>query len=177
MKRNAYIDPSTVGQDETCHCLLRLSVSGSTLCPTPADEPVSVGKRRCRPNKASSAAPCARCEKMQIPCSLSSTGRPPASPEEGQKPSPSYHQHYSVSDGGVSGPDDLSSNASYTSRSTRLDLLQLDPSWRQEMVNHYFDVVHDKHHSLFHRPTFENDLHNNHVPDVILCAVLSLGSR
>lgn len=45
------------------------------------------------------------------------------------------------------------------------------------MVDHYFDVVHDKHHSLFHRPAFENDLHNNHIPDVILSAVLSLGSR
>lgn len=45
------------------------------------------------------------------------------------------------------------------------------------MVNHYFDVVHDKHHSLFHRPAFDNDLQNNQIPDVVLCAVLSLGSR
>lgn len=136
-----------------------------------------MGKRKCRPGKAHTAgSPCARCEKMQIQCSLNSISRPPQSPEDGHKLSPNF-QHQSVSDGGVSGADDMSSNASYASRSRKQDLLQLDPSWRQEMVSHYFDVVADKHHSLFHRPAFENDMHNNQIPDVILCAVLSLGSR
>jgi hypothetical protein len=53
----------------------------------------------------------------------------------------------------------------------------LDPVWRQELINNYFSVVHDKHHSLFHRPSFERDLQSDQVPEVIACAVLSLGSR
>jgi hypothetical protein len=113
---------------------------------------------------------------MQTACSFATRSNNAASPEDCQKLSPNY-QFHSVSDGGASVQDDLSSNASYASRSRNHDLLQMDPAWRQEMVDHYFDVVHDKHHSLFQRPAFENDLRNHHIPDVILCAVLSLGSR
>lgn len=114
---------------------------------------------------------------MQIPCSLValSSSRAAPSPENHHHVSPAYQPS---SDAGLSGADDLSSNASYSSRMGRgVDLLQLDPSWRQEMVNHYFDVVHGTHHYLFHRPTFERDMRNNQLADVILCAVLSLGSR
>jgi hypothetical protein len=71
----------------------------------------------------------------------------------------------------------MSSTASYCSLNQPNHAAMLDLAWKQEIVSHYFDVVHDTHHSLFHRPTFEKDLRNNQVPDVILYSVLSLGMR
>ena len=114
---------------------------------------------------------------MQVSCSLSSAGKP--------RPPPSAGSHHYVSpaghaqsDSGMSGAEDIAStNGSRASQGARHDLLGLDPSWKQEMVSHYFNVVHDKHHSLFHRPTFERNLQENRIADVILFSVLSLGSR
>lgn len=57
------------------------------------------------------------------------------------------------------------------------ELPEGDPSWREDMVSNYFSVVHDKHHSIFHRPLFESEMRDGLVPDVLSCAVLSLGSR
>lgn len=140
-----------------------------------------LGKRKCRPSRVrTGGSPCARCEKMGLACSLSASStiikyREAASPEDRRTDGSTA---IATSDSGISGPDDLSSNASFSGTSRRQrDLRHLDTSWKQEMVDNYFDVVHDKHHSLFHRPTFESDLGDNQVPEVILCAILSLGSR
>ncbi|KAG9258012.1 NADH dehydrogenase [Emericellopsis atlantica] len=157
-----------------------------------------LGKRRCRPSKTDPKSSCLRCERMKISCSLGKskpTGSaipPPHTQTQSQtqlqaRPpvqSPGAQHHVSpmarpLSDGTISAPEDMSSNASYCSlnQPNRAAILELDPVWKQEMVSHYFDVVHDTHHSLFHRPTFERDLRNNQIPDVILYSVLSLGIR
>jgi hypothetical protein len=52
-----------------------------------------------------------------------------------------------------------------------------DPIWRAQMVSLYFESVHDTHHSLFHRPTFERETRNGKVDDAILYAILALGAR
>jgi len=45
------------------------------------------------------------------------------------------------------------------------------------MVLWYFRIIHDKHHSLFHQPTFEKELDAGLVPEVILAAMVALGAR
>ena len=47
----------------------------------------------------------------------------------------------------------------------------------REMVRWYFKVIHDKHHSLFHQPSFEAELEANAVPKVIVYAIVALGAR
>lgn len=56
-------------------------------------------------------------------------------------------------------------------------VLLADPMLRREMVLWYFRIIHDKHHSLFHQPTFEKELDAGLVPDVILAAMVALGAR
>jgi hypothetical protein len=56
-------------------------------------------------------------------------------------------------------------------------VLLTDPMLRREMVLWYFRIIHDKHHSLFHQPTFEEELDAGLVPDVIVAAMVALGAR
>lgn len=46
-----------------------------------------------------------------------------------------------------------------------------------ELVNLYFDFIHDQFHSLFHRKTFEEDLRRGKVPPVVLYAMMALSAR
>ena len=46
-----------------------------------------------------------------------------------------------------------------------------------EIVNLYFDYVHDQFHSLFHRPTFVQDVTQHAVPKPLLFGILGLGAR
>lgn len=48
---------------------------------------------------------------------------------------------------------------------------------RQELVGLYFDYIHDQFHSMYHRPSFVDDVINNRVPKIVLLAVLALSSR
>jgi hypothetical protein len=46
-----------------------------------------------------------------------------------------------------------------------------------ELVDLYFQYIHDQFHSLFHRPTFTDDVANGRIPAVILFAIFALSSR
>lgn len=46
-----------------------------------------------------------------------------------------------------------------------------------EMVRWYFRVIHEKHHSLFHHPSFEKDLERDAIPQTIIYAMVALGAR
>jgi hypothetical protein len=48
---------------------------------------------------------------------------------------------------------------------------------RQELVELYFDYIHDQFHSIFHRATFVEDMINEKVPAVVLFAVFALSAR
>jgi hypothetical protein len=48
---------------------------------------------------------------------------------------------------------------------------------RQELVELYFDYIHDQFHSIFHRPSFKDDVSADQVPHVILFAIFALGAR
>ncbi|KAK8022870.1 hypothetical protein PG991_006751 [Apiospora marii] len=55
---------------------------------------------------------------------------------------------------------------------------QLPPiSVRVELVKLYFDFIHDQFHSLFHRPSFIEDVVNDRVPTIVLFAIFALSSR
>ncbi|KAH7000686.1 fungal-specific transcription factor domain-containing protein [Ilyonectria destructans] len=55
--------------------------------------------------------------------------------------------------------------------------ITLGASFCKEASLEYFRVIHDKHHSIFHQPSFEENLQNDAVPEVILNAVVALGAR
>ncbi|KAF7561566.1 hypothetical protein G7046_g2588 [Stylonectria norvegica] len=128
-------------------------------------------KRGCRLQLGKDS--CVRCTSLQIPCSL--LGR--ISPYSYSQPAAGLTEHYqdiqarspSLQYGNASSPSEAS-DRTYTSTA-------LNKEFCQEAVSKYFTVIHDKHHSLFHQPTFEDDLANNAVPHVILSAVVALGSR
>lgn len=46
-----------------------------------------------------------------------------------------------------------------------------------ELVELYFDYIHDQFHSLFHRPSFIEDVEKGRAPPVILFAILALSAR
>jgi hypothetical protein len=48
---------------------------------------------------------------------------------------------------------------------------------RLELVGLYFDYIHDQFHSMYHRPSFTDDVAHERVPKIILLAIFALSSR
>ncbi|KAF1913469.1 fungal-specific transcription factor domain-containing protein [Ampelomyces quisqualis] len=48
---------------------------------------------------------------------------------------------------------------------------------RQELVDLYFEYIHDQFHSVYHRPSFTADVANDKIPKVVLCAIFALSAR
>ena len=46
-----------------------------------------------------------------------------------------------------------------------------------ELVELYFDLIHDQFHSLFHRPSFIGQIRNGTAPRVLLFAMMALSAR
>jgi hypothetical protein len=46
-----------------------------------------------------------------------------------------------------------------------------------ELVELYFDLIHDQFHSLFHRPSFTEQVRNGTAPRVLLFAMMALSAR
>lgn len=46
-----------------------------------------------------------------------------------------------------------------------------------ELVELYFDYVHDKFHSLFHRPSLMEDLRRGQAPENLIYGILALSAR
>jgi Fungal specific transcription factor domain len=46
-----------------------------------------------------------------------------------------------------------------------------------ELVDLYFDIMHDKQHALFHRPTFIADQRQGRAPMVLVWAMIALAAR
>jgi hypothetical protein len=48
---------------------------------------------------------------------------------------------------------------------------------RLELVSLYFDYIHDQFHSMYHRPSFTEDVARERVPKIILLAIIALSCR
>ncbi|KAI1846587.1 hypothetical protein JX265_009109 [Neoarthrinium moseri] len=48
---------------------------------------------------------------------------------------------------------------------------------RLELVNLYFDYIHDQFHSIFHRPTFVDSVRDDKVSPAVLLAIFALSAR
>ena len=46
-----------------------------------------------------------------------------------------------------------------------------------ELVQLYFDYIHDKFHSLFHRPSMMEDVILRQAPPILLYGMLALSAR
>lgn len=57
------------------------------------------------------------------------------------------------------------------------DPLQLPTTIVLEIVELYFDLIHDQFHTLFHRPTFTETVEKGTAPPVILYAMIALSAR
>ena len=134
-----------------------------------------VSKRGCRvqPGEVS----CVRCLRLQSPCSLSEragicppwmTLGQPAPRQEHQEILPSIRQRQL---------ETSSSDPEFPATPARSDSRDLNEGFCQEAVRNYFRVIHDKHHSLFHQPTFEVNRQEGLVPEVIVSAMIALGAR
>jgi hypothetical protein len=53
------------------------------------------------------------------------------------------------------------------------------PPWELclELVEIYFDLIHDQFHSLFHRPSFIEQVRKGTAPRVLLFAMMALSAR
>jgi len=74
---------------------------------------------------------------------------------------------------------ELAPSTSYVD-SQRLDQPPEDVPSRElcvELVHLYFDFIHDQFHTLFHRPTFVEDVENDRAPPVITFAMMALSAR
>lgn len=139
---------------------------------------------------------CVRCQTYRLHCSLADRPTEPTTSRLGNTNSQSpqthsqpqaqdYHYASNPANTPASGGDGhqaahasprAASGVSFGQPEGSLEL-GYDLSSVKEMVNWYFRVIHDKHHSLFHQPTFERDLDRGCVPSVILYAVIALGAR
>ena len=48
---------------------------------------------------------------------------------------------------------------------------------RLELVDLYFNYIHDQFHSMYHRPSLMDDVAKNRIPEVVLLAIIALSSR
>ncbi|USP77436.1 hypothetical protein yc1106_04710 [Curvularia clavata] len=48
---------------------------------------------------------------------------------------------------------------------------------RRELVELYFDYIHDQFHSIYHRASFLDDVMNDRVPAIVLFAIFALSAR
>lgn len=46
-----------------------------------------------------------------------------------------------------------------------------------DLVKLYFDYVHDKFHSLFHRPSLMEDMLQGEAPEILIYGMLALSAR
>jgi hypothetical protein len=46
-----------------------------------------------------------------------------------------------------------------------------------ELVELYLDYVHDKFHSLFHRPSLIDDIRRGATPEILIYGILALSAR
>jgi len=108
-------------------------------------------------------AACSRCLSLGLACSFSRTSAQveQAEPRSIGPARPGSHSQSSTTDvsDGIRKDQRLSSD----------ECLQA--------VSYYFSVIHDKHHSLFHQPSFEEKLRLGQVPDVIRYSMIALGAR
>lgn len=53
----------------------------------------------------------------------------------------------------------------------------VDEALCNELVDLYFDLIHDKQHILFHRPTFIADQRKGQAPMILVYAIMALAAR
>jgi len=123
------------------------------ITPCYPDHELSSRRRKCDTNRGETK--CVYCLTRDIPCKrkplsfLNTNHQDDASPV----PSPTYIQPKVV------------------------ELPLPDSDLCLELVGLYFDLIHDQFHSIFHRPSFMEDLLRGVAPKVILFAMMALSAR
>jgi arginyl-tRNA--protein-N-Asp/Glu arginylyltransferase len=146
---------------ETSYCLPCLPVSLVSISlralsnADVATHLCSIHRRKCRPTKPD--APCSRCISLNTTCTLARRFIPSRSVRKKAR--------------------NIESNGNSPTSPILDENLWPPQPVREELVNLYFTYIHDKHHSLFHQPTFMELLGQGKVPDVLLCAMMALAAR
>lgn len=58
-----------------------------------------------------------------------------------------------------------------------LDIHVLSKEQRLDLVRLYFEYVHDKFHSIFHRPSVMIEIEEDRFPEVLLAGIAALAAR
>ncbi|PMD49022.1 hypothetical protein L207DRAFT_627652 [Hyaloscypha variabilis F] len=121
-----------------------------------------IRKRRCLPTASDVNGSCQLCKQQSIPCSLTrrSGQNRPIAPVDDQ----------------LSPASTSSATASHIFPGDPLQLLPPRPVL-DELIELYFQLIHDGPHTLFHKPTFLSRLQENMVPNFLILAVISLSTR
>ncbi|KAK0386388.1 hypothetical protein NLU13_6225 [Sarocladium strictum] len=127
----------------------------------------STRRRRCIFPEVRNATTCEYCLARHLPCVK-------AAPKGGYYAQREARLHAEQSAPGTDAHDVYSeASAASALTDTRLPHMAL----QLELIDLYFQYIHDQFHSLFHRPTFTDDVANERIPAVVLFAVFALSSR
>jgi hypothetical protein len=108
-----------------------------------------VGKKRC--HRLHTGDACTRCLRARLQCSYSFKPEP----QRRLRPSTTHAPSLSLSVPAISLPREIV----------------------EELVEHYFHYIHDRPHSLFHRPTLRHQVTTSCLNRALLYAICSYGSR
>lgn len=151
-------------------------------------------RRRRKCEVTGSGSSCLHCSKKGLPCSLSSSSSsaPTAASawnhlnsngswnhdsQRSQLLVSSLRSNQHESRGlSVSSSPEMGLSGQKTKRELSTSAVP-DLSLQLELVNLYFDYVHDQFHSLFHPPTFREDVECRRAPLVIVYAMMALSAR
>jgi hypothetical protein len=120
-----------------------------------ADRKPRSRKRKCQ--STGQGAPCTSCQSLGLQCSIWT--------QEAEDPP---HRSTVLPTEYTSPSNDSISNGSS---------LFVEDDLRNELVDLYFRLIHDKQHSLFHPPTFIASVRENKAAMVLVFAILSLAAR
>lgn len=138
------------------------SLSPPLLTLTP---PSSNRRRKCEVTQPGQA--CIYCRNRNVQCSFTHTGSIGSNNN-----TPSWHGQSPIS---TDGGDDLELTRWPTTSAASIGLPPQPLC--EELVNLYFQYIHDTFHSIFHRPSLMDDVRHGVAPRVVLLSIISLAAR
>ena len=132
---------------------------------------LSARRRKCEVFELGAA--CTYCNERGLQCTRDSSTQ---SPSSSQSQSRSVKSKSASKDVAVRELAPSSSNM-YPQRVTQQSYELPTRELYLELVHLYFDFIHDQFHTLFHRPTFIEDVENDRAPPIIIFAMMALSAR
>ncbi|RDW62820.1 hypothetical protein BP5796_11122 [Coleophoma crateriformis] len=154
--------PLSTTSHRRCASLLRVRIAGQDPLPASKqkESDISLRSRRRKCVISTGSSSCTFCVSRGVACT---NGTLALSPKSGNSPRGHGPVVSTPTTPGEQSPDKYA---------------QLPPMpLRLELIELYFDFIHDQFHHLFHRPTFLDDAVQQRVPPIIIYAISALSAR